>query len=102
MTVLRIATLPVVPLEYLQKFFDPDPFMRMIFFVPSNGQDWNLAVPNGGRLAVDGLEMTADRYSVNPATRALIAKGDVAALTTREDGSTVTMTAERKTIGESQ
>lgn len=56
--------------------------------------------PRGGELTVDGMNVHADRYVLDIATRVVEAEGHVIVTTTHEDGSTVTMRAERVTIEE--
>jgi hypothetical protein len=58
--------------------------------------------PRGGDLSVDGMNVRADRYSLDLATRVIEAEGNVTVTTTREDGSTVTMRTDRMTIEEEQ
>jgi hypothetical protein len=58
--------------------------------------------PRGGDLTVDGMNVSADRYSLDLATRVIEAEGNVTVTTTREDGLNVTIRANRMTIEESQ
>lgn len=58
--------------------------------------------PEGGELVFHGLSVNAESYSLDLESGVVEAEGSVTVTTTREDGATVTMRAERMTMGEEQ